>query len=167
VTNDPFDIVPLFESLAVGQLLPELTRGPLIEPHLMRWSAAIENWHRIHYDVRFATVHDGLPDLLINGSWKQHFLVEMVRRWSEPTGWLKTIGFDFRKMDLVGSTLTATALISSLSESNGYGWVGLDIGIRNETSREVSTTGSAAVVLPLSGGAAVPYPFPQSLRQAP
>ena len=37
----------------------------------MRWSAAMENWHKIHYDLPFATGHDRLPGLLINGSLQQ------------------------------------------------------------------------------------------------
>ena len=63
-------------------------RGPLSPLHLMRFSAAIENWHRIHYDERFAVEHDGLPGLLVSGSWKQHLVAQMVRGWLGPDGWL-------------------------------------------------------------------------------
>jgi hydroxyacyl-ACP dehydratase HTD2-like protein with hotdog domain len=72
-----------FESVSVGDELTELTRGPMSEAHLMRWSAAIENWHRIHYDEPFATKHDGLPCLLVNGTWKQNFLIQMVTGGSQ------------------------------------------------------------------------------------
>jgi hydroxyacyl-ACP dehydratase HTD2-like protein with hotdog domain len=75
-----------FEDIAVGDALTPLTRGPLTPVHLVRWSAAIENWHRIHYDQPFATDHDGLQSLLINGSWKQHFAVQMVRTWRPAPG---------------------------------------------------------------------------------
>ena len=44
--------------------------------HLMRWSAAMENWHRIHYDRTFAQEHDKLADILINGSLKQQFILQ-------------------------------------------------------------------------------------------
>jgi acyl dehydratase len=148
----------VFESLRVGDPLTELERGPLLEPHLMRWSAAIENWHRIHYDQRFAVEHDKLPGLLINGSWKQHFLVQMLREWAEPAGWLRRVSFQFRGMDLVGSTLTAWGRITGLSEEDGYGVVSLEIGIRNQDGQQ-STPGTAEVVLPLTGGPAVPYPY--------
>jgi acyl dehydratase len=153
---------PEFELLAVGDDLPSLTRGPIREPHLMRWSAAIENWHRIHYDQQFAVNHDHLPGLLINGSWKQHFLVQMVRDWAEPPGWLRSISFEFRAMDVVGAVLTAWGHITDLVERDGLGWVNLEIGIRNETTSVDSTRGTAIVVLPLRNGAAVPYPFPVS-----
>lgn len=148
----------VFETLSVGDRLPELVRGPLLEPHLMRWSAAIENWHRIHYDQRFAVEHDKLPGLLINGSWKQHFLVQMVREWAEPAGWLRHISFQFRAMDIVGSTLTAWGEVTELTEEDGFGIVGLRIGIRNQDGQE-STPGTAQVVLPLADGPAVPYPY--------
>ena len=68
-----------FEDMSVGQELPRLTKGPLREMHLFRWSAAMENLHRIHYDRRFAMEHDKLPDLLINGSLKQQFMVQIAK----------------------------------------------------------------------------------------
>lgn len=148
-----------YGDLQVGDRLPDLVRGPLREPHLMRWSAAIENWHRIHYDQRFAIEHDNLPGLLINGSWKQHFLVQMVRQWAEPDGWLRRIAFQFRGMDLVGSTLTAWGQVSALREEDGFGVVDLEIGIRDQDGND-NTPGTATVVLPLPGGSAVPYPYP-------
>jgi acyl dehydratase len=148
-----------FEKLSIGDRLPELVRGPMIEPHLMRWSAAIENWHRIHYDQRFAVEHDKLPALLIHGSWKQHFLVQLVRQWAEPTGWLRKISFQFRALDVVGSTLHAWGEITGLSQEDGFGIVELAIGVRNQDGQE-STPGKAVVILPLAGGLAVPYPYP-------
>ena len=60
---------PVFEDLQVGDEIKSLVRGPITTSHLMRWSAAIENWHRIHYDLPFATEHDKLPALPVNGSW--------------------------------------------------------------------------------------------------
>jgi hydroxyacyl-ACP dehydratase HTD2-like protein with hotdog domain len=152
-----------FEQLAVGDQMPCFTRGPLGTVHLFRWSAAIENLHRIHYDLPFATEHDGLPALPINGSWKQHFLVQAIRRWIEPEGWLAAISFQFRAVDPVNSTLTAWGTVADLAERAGYGWVTLEIGIRNQDGRE-STPGRAECVLPVAGGAPVPYPFPETLR---
>lgn len=148
-----------FEDVSVGDELPPLVRGPITTSHLMRWSAAIENWHRIHYDHPFATEHDRLPGLLVNGTWKQHFLVQLVRGWAEPSGWLAHVKMSFRGMDVVGDTLTAWGRVTEVEEREGLGFVSLEIGIRNQRDEE-STPGSATVVLPLRGGAQVPYPFP-------
>jgi acyl dehydratase len=148
-----------FEDLGVGGELPSLVRGPITTSHLMRWSAAIENWHRIHYDQAFAVGHDDLPGLLVNGSFKQHLLVQLIRGWIEPAGWLARIQMSFRGMDLVGDTLTAWGTVTEAREADGLGLVVCEIGIRNQRGED-TTTGSATAVLALRGGPAVPYPFP-------
>jgi acyl dehydratase len=113
----------------------------------MRWSAAIENWHRIHYDVPFAVDHDGLPGLLINGSWKQHFVLQLLRRWVGTTGWVWRAEFQFRGMNVVGETLTAWGEITDLRELDHAGLVSLKTGIRNQEGQE-STPGTALVLVP-------------------
>jgi hypothetical protein len=150
-----------FEAVAVGDMLPEIVRGPMSPMHLMRWSAAIENWHRIHYDWRFATQHDGLPDVLVNGSWKQHLLVQLVRGWVGDNGWLWKISYRFRKMDIAWDTLTAFGEVTELRRFDDFGVARCEIGIRNE--REQSTEGWALAAIPYRDGQPVPYPFPQGL----
>ena len=149
-----------FEDVGVGAELPQLLRGPITTSHVMRWSAAIENWHRIHYDQPFAVEHDGLPGLLINGTFKQHLLVQLMRGWLEPGGWLARIQMSFRGMDLVGDTLTAWGRVTETEERDGLGLVVCEIGIRNQRDDGDTTNGTATGVLPLRGGPAVPYPFP-------
>ena len=61
-------------------------KGPITAAHLVRWAAAMENWHRIHFDWRYATAHDGLPDVVVNGSWKQHVLMQLVTDWVGEAG---------------------------------------------------------------------------------
>ena len=75
-----------FEDVEVDQTLMRLKKGPMTTTHIMRWSSAIENWHRIHYDQRFAIDHDKLPDVLVNGSWKQHILAQVMKDGLGPDG---------------------------------------------------------------------------------
>jgi acyl dehydratase len=150
--------IPRYTDFSVGDELTPIVRGPLSPAYLMRWSAAIENWHRIHYDVPFAAGHDGLPALLVNGSWKQHFLVQMVRAAIGPSGWLVKVTFSFRRMDVVGSVLTAHGTVTGKRVENGIGFLDCAIGIRNEAGDE-STPGAAVAALPLDG-VPLPYPFP-------
>lgn len=147
---------PIFENLEVGQRIEPLEHGPMLPPHLMRWSACIENWHRIHYDVPFATGHNGLPGLLINGSWKQHFVLQLLRRWVGTDGWVWKVDFQFRGMNVVGEKLTAWGEITALTDCDEYGLVELRTGIENQDGTE-STPGTALVVVPKGGGPAVPY----------
>ena len=148
-----------FDDIAPAAEIPKLVKGPLSPPMLMRWSAAIENWHRIHYDRDFAVMHDKLPDLAINGTFKQQLIVQSLRRWAGPAGWLWKISFQFRALNVVGETLRIWARIAGKRELADFGLVDLELGILNDAGKE-STPGTAVVALPYRNrGAGVPYPF--------
>lgn len=147
-----------WNDLAVGAHAADLDKGPISTAHIMRWAAAVENWHRIHYDHPFATGHDKLPGVLVNGSWKQHVLVQLVKDLLGPEGWVWKIKFRYRKMDVAGDTVRASAEVVAKEELDGLGFVTLRITLTNQHG-EVSTAGYAIGVLPLPGGRKVPYPF--------
>lgn len=147
-----------FEDVEAGQHLPQLEKGPLTTTHLMRWSAAMENWHKIHYDRPFAIEHDKLPDLLINGSLKQQFLMQLLKDWVGAHGWVWKVSFQFRAMNLVGEKLQVWGRVLDKCEEKEYGLVTLELGITNDAGTE-STPGKATVALPYRNGKPVPYPF--------
>ena len=149
---------PFFEDVSVGMEVASLVKGPLTTVHLMRWSAAMENWHRIHYDHAFATGHDGLPNLLVNGSFKQQFVMQLLKDWAGPDGWAWKVAIQFRAMNEVGETLRIWARVKDKREAPGFGLVDLELGILNEHDLE-STPASAVVALPYRNGPPVPYPF--------
>ena len=151
-----------YEDVDVGQDIPTLQKGPMTPAHIMRWSAASENWHRIHYDRDYAVNHDKLPDIMVNGSWKQHVLIQLLTDWVGEEGWLWKIGFQFRGMNVPGETLTAWGRITDKKLVGDYGVVTLEIGLVNEKQAE-GTPGTATVVLPRRGGKPVPYPFDPAL----
>lgn len=152
-----------YEDVEPGSELPRLAKGPLTTAHLMRWSAAMENWHKIHYDKPFALGHEKLPGLLINGSLKQQFMLQLLKDWVGPGGWVWKVSFQFRAMNLVDETLSVWGRVSAKRDGPGYGLVDLELGIVNEENKE-STPGRATVAVPYRGGSPVPYPFvpPQS-----
>jgi acyl dehydratase len=147
-----------FDDVTVGQPIPEVVKGPMTSAHIMRWSASMENWHRIHFDKAYAVEHDKLPDIMVNGSWKQHVLMQLVKDWAGLGGWAWKVSFQFRDMDIPGDTITAWGKVTKAYEQGGLGYVELEIGLKNSRGVE-STKGTAVVVLPKRGGAAVPYPF--------
>ena len=149
---------PHFEEVSINYELPKLVHGPLTTAHLMRWSASVENWHKIHYDRNFAVEHDKLPDLLINGSLKQQFLVQLLKNWAGHQGWLWKLSYQFRAMNVVGDSLTIWARVVEKREASEYGLVDLECGILDRAGKE-STPGKATVALPYRDGPAVPYPF--------
>lgn len=151
-----------FEDVRVGLEIPSVSKGPLSTAHVVRWSAAMENWAPIHYDWRYATQHDGLPDVLVNGSWKQHVMMQALNDWVGDTGWLWKMKFQYRGMTVPGDTVTAWGRVTDAERRREWGVVDLVIGLRDQNGVETSP-GTASVVLPLRNGSAVPYPFDPAL----
>lgn len=147
-----------FDDVEVGMDIPSVVKGPMTQAHIMRWSASQENWHRIHYDHPFALDHEKLPNVLINGSWKQQVMSQLIKDWVGLEGWMWKIAFQHRSMNVPGDTLTAWGKVFEKSERDGLGIVELEIGLRNQDGVE-ACPGSATAVLPIRGGRPVPYPF--------
>jgi acyl dehydratase len=147
-----------FEDVDVGVEIPRLKKGPMTTAHLMRWSATMENWHKIHYDAPFAINHDKLPGVLVNGSFKQQYLVQLLKDWAGLSGWIWKLSYQFRAMNLVGETLTVWGNVTGKRAAPDFGLVDLDIGIVNDLNKE-STPGKATVALPFRAGKPLPYPF--------
>jgi len=147
-----------FEDVEVGMDVPSLTKGPMTTTHIMRWSATMENWHKIHYDTPFAVNHDKLPGVLLNGSFKQQWLAQLLKDWVGLNGWVWKLNYQFRAMNLVGEKLTIWGRVTAKRETLDYGLVDLDIGIVNDQGKE-STPGKATVAVPFRNGKPVPYPF--------
>jgi acyl dehydratase len=154
-----------FDDVALSAEIPQVVKGPMSTAHIVRWSASMENWHRIHYDWRFATQHDKLPDVMVNGSWKQHVMIQLLTDWAGESGWPWKVSFQFRGTNIPGDTLSAWGRVTDKETRGRYGLVHLEIGLRNQDGVE-STPGKATVVLPLRDGPAVPYPFDPAVLDA-
>lgn len=147
-----------YEQVSVGDALEPLVKGPLTIAHLMRWSAAMENWHKIHYDRQFAIEHDRLPGILVNGTLKQQFVMQMLREWAGHEGWVWKVGFQFRAMNMEGETLTVWGRVTGKRETRRFGLIDVELGIVNGANKE-STPGTAVIALPYENSEPVPYPF--------
>ena len=119
-----------YDDVSVGQQMPPLVIGPLTATHMFRWSAAIENWHRIHYDQSFAIYHEGLPNVLGQGSWKQSILPRYLKDLCLPDGWPWKVQFQHRAMIVPGDTITVWATVTNKFEEEGMGFVEMDVGMR-------------------------------------
>ena len=147
-----------YDDVTVGQAMPPLVLGPMTPTHVFRWSSAIENWHRIHYDQSFAVYHDGLPNILIQGSWKQSIVPRYLKDLCLPDGWPWKVSFQHRAMIVPGDTITCSPTVTDTHEKEGLGFIDLDVGMRLQNDVE-TCPGTATIVLPIRGGRPVPYPF--------
>ena len=137
-----------YDDVQVGQDMPPLVIGPMTPTHLFRWSAAIENWHRIHYDQNFAVYHDGLPNILGQGSWKQSILPRYLKDLCLPDGWPWKVQFQHRAMIVPGDTITVWAKVTGKREAEGLGLIDMDVGMKLQSDIE-TCPGTATIVLPI------------------
>lgn len=150
-----------FEDTKVSDVIGPVSYGPMTIMHLMRWGAAMENWHRIHYDVAYCTDHEGLPGPLVNGSWKQQVIAQLFKDWAGPAGWVRALTYQFRGMDVMGEMLHLTGRVTSAQARDGHGEVRCAIEMRNSAG-DLTTAGEATVLLPLRGGPEIRYPLAEA-----
>ena len=146
-----------YEDVYEGLELPKYIYQPT-PIHLFRWSAAIEDWSRVHYDLDFATNHYKLPSILVQGSWKRSVLPQYLKDWTLPGGWPWKFSFEHRAMLVPGDILVLWGRVTGKYEKEGMGFVDLETGMVTHGGIE-SMPGTATVVLPLRGGGPIPYPF--------
>ena len=147
-----------WEDVLEDHQLPDYCIGPITTTHIFRWSAAIENWHRIHYDQDFAIYHDELPNVLAQGSWKQSVMPQYLKDICLPDGWAWKVSFQHRAMIVPGDTIACWAKVTNKYEKSGLGFVELETGMRIQSGIE-TCPGHGTIVLPIRNGIPVPYPF--------
>ena len=104
-----------FEDLSVGMPLENVVKGPITTTHLVRWAAANGNYARIHWDLPFAQIHQGLSNVVVNGSLKNQYLGQLMIKLAGPEGWFKRFYVEHRGMDFPGDIITACLLYTSPS----------------------------------------------------
>lgn len=147
-----------FNRMEVGEQLPVLDKKTVTTVHLMRWCAATENFHRIHFDQAFAVDHDVLPGVLINGSFMQQMLSQLLKDGFGPESWTWRLKFRTLKMCLTGESLRAVGEVVAKTQVGDFGFVTTRLAILNRQS-DVCAAGHAINVTPAIAGAQVPYPF--------
>lgn len=139
-----------FDDVAEGILLPPVVKGPLTTTHLVRWAAANGNYARIHWDLPFAQLRQGLPNVVVNGSLKNQYLGQLLVDFAGPGGWLRRFYVQHRGMDYPGDTLTAAGAVTGRREIDGVGHADCAITLTNSRGHQTAA-GAATVALPRRG----------------
>ncbi len=134
-----------FEQIEVGDELPVVTRGPMTTGHLVRWASANGNYARIHWDLPYAMLRQGLSNVVVNGSLKNEYLYTLLQRFAGEAGWVRKMYLEHRGMDYPGDTLTITGKVTEKTERNGIGYVKCEVGLRNERGQTVQGWGEIAL----------------------
>ena len=139
-----------FEDVEAGAELSPVVKGPMTTSHLIRWAAANGNYARIHWDLPFAQLHQGLPNVVVNGSLKNQYLGQLLLDFAGEEGWVKRFYVEHRGMDFPGDTLTARGTVTGTREVDGFGYVDCQVALGNDRG-EQTASGTATVALPKRG----------------
>ena len=139
-----------FEDIDVGTELIPVVKGPLTTTHLVRWAAANGNYARIHWDLPFAQLRQGLRNVVVNGSLKNQYLGQLAVNFAGEGGWFRRFYVEHRGMDYPGDVITARGTVTSLKEIDGFGQVECRMGLSNNRGEETAW-GRATIVLPKRG----------------
>ncbi|MEE3142053.1 MAG: hypothetical protein VX307_05615, partial [Chloroflexota bacterium] len=139
-----------FENITVGEALTPVVKGPITTTHLVRWAAANGNYARIHWDLPFAQLRQGLANVVVNGSLKNQYLGQLLTDFASVEGWFKRFYVQHRGMDYPGDVLTASGAVTGKREDSGYGYVDCTVVLENSRG-EQTAAGQATVILPKRG----------------
>ena len=139
-----------FEDVSVGDRLPPVVKGPMTTSHLVRWAAANGNYARIHWDLPFAQLEQGLPNVVVNGSLKNQYLGQLMIDFAGEEGWFKRFFVQHRGMDYPGDVLTASGVVSGKQEAGEFGVIDCVVELTNSRGQQTAA-GEASVILPRRG----------------
>jgi hydroxyacyl-ACP dehydratase HTD2-like protein with hotdog domain len=130
--------------LTAGAELPPVVRTPGAAD-LFMFSASAWLIHRIHYDLPFATDHDGHPGLLIHGPLQGVYLVQSAQRWLGREASLSSIRYRHHAPAYLGDTLTCGGSVTQVAADGST--VELELWLKNGADT-TTTTGVAVFSLP-------------------
>ena len=146
-----------WEDINIGQEIPALSKIATTLT-LVKWAGAFGDFNPLHYENDFAVNFMRTDGIIVHGTLKRQWLIQMMTDWIGDEGWLKRIQTQFRIMDhprhmknLIapedGDTLVCKGKVTGKSEKDGEYLVECDIWLENGKG-EVTTSGTATVTLP-------------------
>jgi acyl dehydratase len=146
-----------WEAISVGQDIPSLTKVATTLT-LVKWAGAYGDYNPLHYDNDFAVNFMKTGGIIVHGTLKRQWLIQMLTDWIGDEGWLKRIQTSFKAMDYPrhmktligpedGETWQCKGKVTGKSENGGQHIIECDIWLENSKG-EISTTGTATLILP-------------------
>jgi len=146
-----------WEDVSIGQDIPSLTKVATTLM-LVKWAGAYGDYNPLHYDNDFAVNFMKTSGIIIHGTLKRQWLIQMLTDWVGDEGWLKRIQTSFKAMDYPrrmktligpedGDTWQCKGKVTGKSENGGQHILECDIWLENSKG-EITTTGTATLILP-------------------
>ena len=124
-------------NLNVGDEHSEVIVHDLSRTQLVLYAGTSGDYNPLHTDEPFAKEVGGYPTVFAHGMLTMGMTGKMLTNWVGD-GRLKTFGLDFRSQVWPGDTLTATAIVTEITEEDGDQVVKADVTTSNQNGQVVA-----------------------------
>lgn len=138
---------PTFDSVAIGDALPQVEFGPFTIVQSVRWAGSQEIWERLHYDREFAREHSGQASFIASGAYRQALLARAITDWIGPKGTLRRLRLRHTAPTLEGDVMRFGGRVVEKSGSADDPWVACEVQGTNQRDEQIITA-TCVVVLP-------------------
>jgi acyl dehydratase len=134
-----------YDSLAVGDALPDHVAGPITRTTLGLYAGASFDHNPIHIDSDFAKQF-GMPDVFAHGMLSMAYLAQLITGWV-PQAQIRRWGVRFVSITPLHVKVICTGRVAEKFEADGEKRVRLDIEARTDQGHK-TLIGEAVVALP-------------------
>jgi acyl dehydratase len=132
-----------WESIQEGDALPELRKCPDV-PQLVKYAGGSGDFNPLHYDYNFPQAKQ-IGSIIVHGRFKYAALGELVSNWLGHHGRIRSIGCQYRGMDLPHQDIICRGTVTRKWEEQGERLAELSIWTENPQGKK-TTPGKAVVV---------------------
>ena len=132
-------------TIAVGDELPPLVKGPVTREMLKAYAAASGDPNPMHTDDEFAR-NAGHPSVFAHGMLSMGWLGELLVR-AGGVGSIRRFGTRFAKLTWPGELITCRGRVTRVTDEHGVRLVDCEIWTENQEG-ERKLVGSASLALP-------------------
>ena len=133
-----------YDSINVGDLIPPLTKEPITQTQLVRYSGASGDFNPIHTVPEYAR-EAGLDGTIAHGMLVMGILGQMVAAWAGVMA-VKKYGVSFKGMTRPGDVLTASGEVKKKYEHEGENLIDCSVKIEDQ-SGDVKVEGKVTISL--------------------
>ncbi len=133
-----------YSELEIGELVPDLVKGPISRTQLALFAGASGDHNPIHLDEEEARA-GGLPGVIVHGMLMMAILGQMLTNWVSQSQ-IKAFSNRFAAMAMPGDVITCSGKVVAKREENGIRLVDLEIIAKNQNG-DAMLKGVATVAL--------------------
>jgi acyl dehydratase len=136
--------MPKYADVKVGDELPTVKKAPG-RLQLVQYAAGSGDFNPLHYDADFPQAKQ-MGDNIVHGRMKYASLGECISNWLGHSGWVRSIGCQYRGMDMQGKAFSVKGTVTAKREEGGQKLVDIDVWTEDADGNK-TTPGKATVVL--------------------